>query len=45
MFAYGYFGVKSNDDAKVHSKMGTFIKKPPFSYNSDAILSIWFYFE
>ncbi len=45
MFADGYFGVKRNDDAKVHSKMGTFIKKPPFSYNSDAILSIWFYFE
>lgn len=45
MFAYGYFGVKSNDDAKVNSKMGILAKGLPFSCNFDVILSIWFYFE
>ncbi len=36
---------ESNDDAKVHSKMGTLTKGFPFSCNFNVILSIGFYFE
>jgi len=38
MFADGFFRVKSNDDAKVYSKMGTLAKGLPFSCNFNVFL-------